>query len=72
MLSQAKVCGAYNNRNGPEHTGMGLHNRNGHQNYFVLCNLIYYFTIIYLGISVSIDIAPFELHISTFSGLLHG
>ena len=51
---------------------MGLHNWNGHQNLFVLCNLIYYFTIIYLEISVSIDIAPFEVHMSTVSGLLHG
>ena len=25
-------AGAYNNRNGPERTGMGLHNRNGYQN----------------------------------------
>ena len=28
--------------------------------------------LIYLEISVSIDIAPFEVHISTVSGLLHG
>ena len=35
-------------------------------------DLIYYFTIIYLEISVSIDIAPFEVHMSTVSGLLHG
>ena len=27
-----KKDGAYNNRNGPERIGMGLHNRNGHQN----------------------------------------
>ena len=32
----------------------------------------YYFTIIYLEISVSIDIAPFEVNMSTVSALLHG
>ena len=66
------MIGAYNNRNGPERTGMGLHNRNGHQNLFVLCNQIYTFTLIDLEISVSNDIAPFEVHMSTVSGLLHG
>ena len=30
------------------------------------------FTIIYLKISVSIDIAPFEVHMSTVSVFLHG
>ena len=51
---------------------MGLHNRNGHQNQFVLFNSIYYFTIIDLEISVSNDITPFEVHMSTVSALLHG
>ena len=60
--------GAYNNRNGPERTGMGLQNRNGHQiNCFMKLNLLFY-----LDISVSIDIAPFEVHMSSVSGLLHG
>ena len=50
---------------------MGLHNRNGHQNLFVLCNLIYYFTIIYLEISVSFDIADF-IGLPYFSGFPSG
>ena len=51
---------------------MGLHNRNGHQNYFVLCNQIYNFTLIYVEILVSNDIAHFEVHMSTVGGFLHG
>ena len=31
-----------------------------------------YFTIIYVEISVSYDILPFEVHMSTVSGFLHG
>ena len=51
---------------------MDRHNRNGHQNQFVLCNKIYNFTVIYVEISVSNDIAPFEVHMSTTGDLLHG
>ena len=51
---------------------MGLHDRNGHKNLFVLCNLIHNLTLIDLEISVSNDIAHFEVHMSTVSGLLHG
>ena len=54
--------------NAPEWTGT---HRNGYKNLFVLCNLIYHFTIIYVEISVSVDIVPFEVHMSTVSGLLH-
>ena len=37
---------------------------------FMQLNLLFYHN--YLGITVSIDIAPFEVHMSTVSGLLHG
>ena len=49
---------------------MGLHIRNGHQNLFVLYNLSFY--PIYVEISVFNDIAPFEVHMGTVGGLLHG
>ena len=39
---------------------------------FFLCNLIYNFTLIYLEISDSNDIAPFEVFMNSISGLLHG
>ena len=32
---------------------------------------MYFFIIIYLGISDSNDISPFEVYLSTVSGLLH-
>ena len=62
-------------RNAPEWTGT---HRNGSQlsewtsKLICFMQLNYYFTIIYLEFSVSIDIAPFEVNMSTVSDLLHG
>ena len=45
FTSPFRACSAFSvriitgmDRNGPEHTGIGIHNRNGYQNYFILCN----------------------------------
>ena len=73
-LSCNLFSGAYNNRNGPECTEM---DRNGPEwasitGMDIKINLFYVITIINVEISVFNDIAPFEVHMSTVGGLLHG
>ena len=58
------LIGAYNNRNRPEWasiTGMDIK-----INLFY-ATMYYYFTLIYVEISVSNDSSPFEVHMSTVS-----